>query len=496
SAVTNGTGCGGPMMVTRTWEATDNYPLTSRCVRTFMALDEDPPLNSCEAQSLTNPGFEFGDFTAWTLVGAGDSNPRVSLLEPAGGFFHAILEPYTFSGSIYSLIDTHFDEHNGFYNNEPDLERPGAAPGTATSVKFDGVDQRTFTDISNKPRLEALVDTTSPLSFAIWIRPRIVSGTQRIYHVGGDSCRMLYLSDNRLIWRTANYENSIFNVNMQTGVWTHVALTVDNDNNTVLYRNGALFQARSHVDNPGFTNCPDDTIQFFRGRLDDFQLYDIVLNAGNINDIYTNPGVPAPNINPANLVTHYPLDDPNLLDIGPQTVFYQDLDALPGESWGAGISMQNSSLNPLRNNAAAFVSLQFLDASSNVLTSIDSDQLTRTTTPGVYALYSASGIAPAMTAKARIRVTTVNDGSGEIFYDRAYLTPLELLADAGTCQATVIDYSARLTVLSNNCGNVTITQSPPAGTMLFPGIYEITLTATDECGLSSTCTVDITVVTD
>ncbi|MEO8435225.1 MAG: HYR domain-containing protein, partial [Pyrinomonadaceae bacterium] len=60
-------------------------------------------------------------------------------------------------------------------------------------------------------------------------------------------------------------------------------------------------------------------------------------------------------------------------------------------------------------------------------------------------------------------------------------------ADAG-CQAPVPDY-ASASSRSDNCGPVTVTQSPAAGTMVGKGPHTVTVTATDGAGNSSSDTV-------
>src|SRR5207253_7513683 len=64
-------------------------------------------------------------------------------------------------------------------------------------------------------------------------------------------------------------------------------------------------------------------------------------------------------------------------------------------------------------------------------------------------------------------------------------------ADAN-CQAPVPDVSSGATT-SDNCGSVTVTQSPAAGTIVGQGQHTITLTATDSSGNTSTCTTTFTV---
>lgn len=61
--------------------------------------------------------------------------------------------------------------------------------------------------------------------------------------------------------------------------------------------------------------------------------------------------------------------------------------------------------------------------------------------------------------------------------------------------ATLPDYIASSTI-SDNCsanGDMTITQTPSAGTSLTAGTYSVEISATDECGNTNSCTVSVTV---
>lgn len=70
--------------------------------------------------------------------------------------------------------------------------------------------------------------------------------------------------------------------------------------------------------------------------------------------------------------------------------------------------------------------------------------------------------------------------------------PTTASADA-SCQAAIPDRRAEATK-SDNCGDVTVTQSPAPGTMVGLGTHTITLTATDGSGNTSTCETTFTVV--
>jgi len=69
--------------------------------------------------------------------------------------------------------------------------------------------------------------------------------------------------------------------------------------------------------------------------------------------------------------------------------------------------------------------------------------------------------------------------------------PSSASADAN-CQAAVPDMRSSATT-SDNCGSVTVTQSPAPGTTVGLGPHAITLTATDSSGNSSSCTTTFTV---
>jgi hypothetical protein len=69
------------------------------------------------------------------------------------------------------------------------------------------------------------------------------------------------------------------------------------------------------------------------------------------------------------------------------------------------------------------------------------------------------------------------------------------LASSNGTGAVIPDYTSMATV-SDNCSatsSVTVTQSPAIGNTVSLGVNTVTLTATDECGNSSTCTFDVDV---
>ena len=61
------------------------------------------------------------------------------------------------------------------------------------------------------------------------------------------------------------------------------------------------------------------------------------------------------------------------------------------------------------------------------------------------------------------------------------------------CQAVVPNLTGQVTA-NDNCGSVTVTQSPAAGTVIGLGVTTVTLTATDGAGNTATCTANLTIV--
>ena len=65
---------------------------------------------------------------------------------------------------------------------------------------------------------------------------------------------------------------------------------------------------------------------------------------------------------------------------------------------------------------------------------------------------------------------------------------------AGTgCQAPVPNF---VVSAGDNCGGVTVTQTPAAGTLVGPGVYPVHVSVTDSSGNSTTCDKTFTVTND
>lgn len=70
--------------------------------------------------------------------------------------------------------------------------------------------------------------------------------------------------------------------------------------------------------------------------------------------------------------------------------------------------------------------------------------------------------------------------------------PNRLLSADGSCRAVIPDLRGEV-VAADVCGSVTVTQAPPAGTVVGLGPHGVTLTVTDESGNATNCTATVTV---
>ena len=72
--------------------------------------------------------------------------------------------------------------------------------------------------------------------------------------------------------------------------------------------------------------------------------------------------------------------------------------------------------------------------------------------------------------------------------------PTPITVDNGTsCDYALTNYGGAAVIL-DNCPNYTIIQSPAAGTIVNPGITQITLNVTDAGGNNASCVFDLTVI--
>ena len=148
----------------------------------------------------------------------------------------------------------------------------------------------------------------SKITFAAWIKPNTVAGTQTIFAestgTSGYTRFAAYLSGNklRMNYRDASSDPAGSSVsvdstaNIVAGVWTHVALVFDSDNNTQkLYINGELDTTSNNVTDAIGTSAtlginigrfPSGSL-YYGGRIYDSRLFHEALTDVEITSVYS-----------------------------------------------------------------------------------------------------------------------------------------------------------------------------------------------------------------
>lgn len=99
--------------------------------------------------------------------------------------------------------------------------------------------------------------------------------------------------------------------------------------------------------------------------------------------------------------------------------------ATEGQEWEASAWMMTATADRLSGPNFAVVKIEFLNASSSVIASAESAPINAASAPDTWALYTASGVAPAGTATAQIVLVHVQmnnpPSGGSVVFDNASL---------------------------------------------------------------------------
>jgi len=230
------------------------------------------------------------------------------------------------AGSV-AADSSRFSPHEGRYLGDPARHLPPAASATKWSLGFDGVD-----DLIEVPgwKLPALDE----LTLALWLRIdssvtdfQVVASKIDPAQSGLDPWALQVNPPDlpfpntpgfRWVWWIHGGSINPFQVQFEAPLdqFVHVAVTekkvAGSGSRTVrAFRDGALVAENTNAE--AFTDSSDSPLRFgsaegtlfFRGGLDDVQLYDQALTAKKIQFLTANPGSSVP----GNLVARYPLDE-------------------------------------------------------------------------------------------------------------------------------------------------------------------------------------------
>jgi hypothetical protein len=193
--------------------------------------------------------------------------------------------------------------NHGVYVGGVSLGSPGARPGSATSVDFDGASGRV--EIPGSASLDALRDD---LSVAAWIEADVIQ-LQRVFanrrpNGSGSGGSWAYgMIPTGLRFTTLGVQDYNQNVALTPTTWYHFAVTFDANFQATFYLDGV---AIGIVGGAQPSNAPGSANQYligvldlgvgpaewFDGRIDDLQVYSGTLSPADVQFLFANPGAP------------------------------------------------------------------------------------------------------------------------------------------------------------------------------------------------------------
>lgn len=191
------------------------------------------------------------------------------------------------SGTV--CADASGNGHTGTYFGGT-LGQPGAAPGSGTSVEFDGATEKV--DI---PDGGALTTLRQSLTATCWMKADQFSGVQRFF--GNDGSWTWGLVNQSLRFTTRTIQDYDQPVSLSVGTWYHVAAVFDASFDVTFYVDGVDIGTvpGTAQANPPFATWhiaykDPANPEWFDGHLDDVQVYDGVLSAADVKWLHEHPG--------------------------------------------------------------------------------------------------------------------------------------------------------------------------------------------------------------
>lgn len=225
-----------------------------------------------------------------------------SVLTPAGtnylkqqsGLAYAQALPNAGSRSLAQFqFETNTFDSSGYGNNGLAVGIPSYPAGhSGQAVALDGT--------NNYILLPPNIGNSANFTFAAWVYWNGGAQWQRIFDFGDDTTHYMFLSPSsggntlRFAITTNGTEQRLEAPQMTAGVWTHVAVTLSGTSGK-LYTNGVLAASATITINPANFNPNINYLgksQFadplFRGNLDEVQIADYAMTAGQIASLLTN----------------------------------------------------------------------------------------------------------------------------------------------------------------------------------------------------------------
>jgi hypothetical protein len=188
--------------------------------------------------------------------------------------------------------DASVNEADGTYAGTYSLGANSIDEGIyGTAVSFNGTDGEVV-----KVGWPELNELTNNFTVAAWIKPDVVSGTQRIFSNDGGDGWGFGLDQNQLLFTTYTVKDywSGAGATVSAGEWTHIAVTMNTDNDVEFFINGVsvakeTYTSAGKVATGNWYAAGTGSGGYFDGVIDDLRVYKGVISDSTIASWASSP---------------------------------------------------------------------------------------------------------------------------------------------------------------------------------------------------------------
>ncbi len=263
---------------------------------TSVACNDD----SCQLSSRVEVPLNAGDVRYIRVGGFGANSIGAGtiLAEPLVPAAPSLVAHYPLDDTNTTCADISGNNIVGVYNGGT-RGQAGAAPGTGSSVSFNGAGDHV--EIFGVPQLDQLIQDFTAMT---WFRASALpvgTAVQRLFGNQGPGGSWSFGLRGNVGLRFTTHAVLDYDVPvvLNAGQWYHLAVAMDIGNDVTFYLNGApigtvagTLPARTPNTSYmiGAWNPPGTIPEFFNGNLDDVQVYEGVLTPAQIQQLFNNPG--------------------------------------------------------------------------------------------------------------------------------------------------------------------------------------------------------------
>ncbi|MCK4348653.1 MAG: LamG domain-containing protein, partial [Thermoplasmatales archaeon] len=168
--------------------------------------------------------------------------------------------------------------HGTLTNMNPETDWVDGKIGSA--LDFDGIDD--YVEVPDS----ASLDITEEITIEAWVKPDSVSGYHAILDKAGSYIFLTHNDELFFYLHNPDGFKKSSGLNLETGVWQHVAITFDR-NNLRFYKNGTSYTPTEWPHSISSSNNAvrigtDNWNEFFNGIIDEVKIYNRALSAEEI----------------------------------------------------------------------------------------------------------------------------------------------------------------------------------------------------------------------